>query len=122
MRIALVAALAASTLLGRPAGADESTPAPAKRETVTSGAWPMTLPLGLQADSAYIPEDNPLSADKIALGKFLYFDRRLSSDMSISCASCHNPFHGFADPDRQSCQRESISHVRYQSETDWGAS
>ena len=32
------------------------------------------------------------------LGKFLYFDGRLSNDGTISCASCHNPFHGFADP------------------------
>jgi cytochrome c peroxidase len=102
MRIALVAALAASTLFGRPARAEEPTPAPMKPETVTSGAWSMTLPLGLQAGSAYIPEDNQMSAAKIALGKLLYFDRRLSRDMSISCASCHNPFHGFADPDATS--------------------
>jgi cytochrome c peroxidase len=90
-------------LLGPAARAAEPTaPTAAKPEVVTSGAWSMTLPLGLQAGSAYIPEDNPMSADKIALGKLLYFDRRLSRDVSISCASCHNPFHGFADPDRTS--------------------
>ncbi len=32
---------------------------------------------------------NPLSREKIALGKRLYFDTRLSRDKSISCASCH---------------------------------
>jgi cytochrome c peroxidase len=62
----------------------------------------MTLPLGLQAASANIPEDNPMSDDKVALGKLLYFDKRLSQNMTISCASCHNPFHGFADPARVS--------------------
>jgi cytochrome c peroxidase len=71
-------------------------------EVLTSGGWSMPLPLGLQASSAYIPDDNPMNADKIALGKLLYFDKRLSKDMTIACASCHNPFHGFADPSRTS--------------------
>lgn len=69
-------------------------------EVVKSGDWSMTLPLGLQADAAYIPDDNPMSDDKIALGKLLYFDKRLSKDDTIACASCHNPYHGFADPAR----------------------
>lgn len=71
-------------------------------EVVKSGSYELVLPLGLQADSAFIPEDNPLSADKIALGKLLFFDKRLSKDGNVSCASCHNPFHGFADPDATS--------------------
>ena len=71
-------------------------------ETVKSGTWSMTLPLGLQASSAYVPDDNPMNADKIALGRFLYYDKRLSKDASIACASCHNPFHGFTDPARTS--------------------
>jgi len=69
-------------------------------EVVKSGEWSMTLPLGLQADAAYIPEQNPMSEAKITLGKFLYFDSRLSIDNTLSCASCHKPFHGFADPAR----------------------
>src|SRR5512139_434180 len=74
----------------------------AATEVVKSGSWSMALPLGLQAASAYIPDDNPMSEDRIALGKFLYFDKRLSKDMTISCATCHIPFHGFADPHRTS--------------------
>jgi len=74
-------------------------PAPkAGRETLKSGTYSMELPLGLQAGAAYIPDDNPLSIEKIELGKLLYFDPRFSKDKSISCASCHNPYHGFADP------------------------
>ncbi len=72
--------------------------AEAKRDTIKSGSWSMTLPLGLQADSAYIPDENPMNEGKIELGKLLYFDPRLSKDDTVSCASCHNPFHGFADP------------------------
>jgi cytochrome c peroxidase len=75
-----------------------STSAPVKRQEVTSAAWKMVLPLGLQADSAYIPESNPMNEGKIELGKLLYFDPRLSKDDTVACASCHNPYHGFTDP------------------------
>lgn len=44
-----------------------------------------------------IPEDNPLSVEKVALGKTLFFDKRLSVDNTISCAACHDHRLGFAD-------------------------
>lgn len=55
------------------------------------------LPLGLAAGASnvYIPEDNPMTRAKIELGRQLYFDARLSSDGTISCASCHAPDQGF---------------------------
>lgn len=40
--------------------------------------------------SPIIPKDNPLTESKIALGKQLYFDPRLSRDGDLSCNSCHN--------------------------------
>jgi cytochrome c peroxidase len=56
------------------------------------------LPLGLKAGEAEIKglDENPLTRAKIELGRQLYFDPRLSSDASISCASCHAPNHGYA--------------------------
>jgi len=51
-------------------------------------------PLGLPA--VPVPADNPLTADKIALGRKLFFDRRLSLNRTISCAMCHVPEQGFA--------------------------
>jgi cytochrome c peroxidase len=45
-----------------------------------------------------VPEDNPLSAAKVALGKKLFTDKRLSGDSSLSCQDCHMPDHGFAVP------------------------
>lgn len=91
------------------AGAAQQTATPAAAaatappaQVVKSGNWSLELPLGLQAAQAYIPADNPMSVEKIELGKLLYFDARLSKDRSISCASCHNPYHGFADPERTS--------------------
>lgn len=56
------------------------------------------LPLGMSAASAAIQgvDQNPLTLAKIELGRQLYFDTRLSSDNTISCASCHDPHFGWA--------------------------
>jgi cytochrome c peroxidase len=53
-------------------------------------------PLGLDR---YIPapSDNPITEKAVALGRKLFHDKRLSRDSSISCATCHDPQHGFAD-------------------------
>ncbi|MGD8641856.1 MAG: cytochrome-c peroxidase [Gammaproteobacteria bacterium] len=37
-----------------------------------------------------VPEDNPVTPEKVQLGKQLYFDPRLSKDGTLSCNSCHN--------------------------------
>ena len=44
-----------------------------------------------------VPEDNPMSDAKIELGKKLFFEKLLSRDSSISCATCHNPKYAFTD-------------------------
>jgi len=46
--------------------------------------------------AAPIPADNPQTDAKIRLGKQLYFDKRLSADSTISCATCHIPQTGWA--------------------------
>ena len=44
-----------------------------------------------------IPINNPLTDEGIALGKKLFFDKKLSKDNTQSCASCHNPRNSFTD-------------------------
>ena len=61
---------------------------------------PVAIPTPLGLPPVPIPPDNPPTAETIDLGKRLYFDKRLSSDNSMSCATCHNPVTGFADPRR----------------------
>jgi cytochrome c peroxidase len=51
-------------------------------------------PLGLPPVA--VPADNPVTAKKVALGRRLFFDRRLSLNDTISCAMCHIPEQGFA--------------------------
>jgi|SRR5215510_973750 len=63
----------------------------------TADEYKVKLPLGLQEEALYVPEDNPLTEEKVALGKQLYFDKRLSIDNTVACASCHNPRFGFTD-------------------------
>jgi len=46
------------------------------------------------------PKDNPLTNEKIALGKKLFFDPILSRADNISCMSCHNPLKGWSDADK----------------------
>lgn len=52
------------------------------------GTETIEVPLGLPPIPW--PADNPYSKDKEDLGRILYFDKRLSSNQTISCASCHN--------------------------------
>ena len=70
--------------------------------------WFLLLPLALAAADtlsvptgldAYIPipDSNPLTREKVELGKKLFSDVRLSRDNSISCATCHDPKLAFTD-------------------------
>jgi len=44
-----------------------------------------------------IPADNAMSAAKVELGHQLFYDKRLSGDNSVACASCHKPEFAFSD-------------------------
>jgi cytochrome c peroxidase len=55
----------------------------------------IAVPAGLKPPR--IPADNPHTAEKVELGKQLYFDPRLSRDDTVSCASCHDPKKGWSN-------------------------
>jgi len=56
----------------------------------------LVIPLGLDLYMP-IPDGNPISVEKIELGRRLFHDRRLSRDRSIACVSCHDPDRAFTD-------------------------
>ncbi|HEY4175366.1 MAG TPA: cytochrome c peroxidase [Kofleriaceae bacterium] len=59
----------------------------------TEYAW--ELPPGFQPPP--VPADNPMSADKVELGRALFSDTRLSGNGTQSCASCHDSTLAFTD-------------------------
>lgn len=67
------------------------------------GAPPPNVDAALWRGS--IPEDNAPTPERIALGRKLYFDERLSADGTVSCATCHDSTRGFSD---QMAQSEGI--------------
>ena len=54
------------------------------------------IPLGLDLYLP-VPEDNPLSPERVALGRTLFFDPILSRDRRLACAGCHDPERAFTD-------------------------
>jgi cytochrome c peroxidase len=89
MRFPLAAMAAALAFAGAPAFAADSNKGAAQKTVAVQ------IPLGLLP--LEWPKDNSYSADKVALGRLLYFDKRLSKDDTVSCASCHSPEHGYTD-------------------------
>jgi len=93
----LSATIAAAAILSlTSAGALATMPAPkpgASAEPKNTGqtGFPETL------YEWVIPADNPQTSAKVALGRALFFDPRLSTDNTVACANCHDPDKGFTD-------------------------
>ncbi|MHB8419712.1 MAG: cytochrome-c peroxidase [Myxococcales bacterium] len=62
----------------------------AQRET----PWTQGPPLGLLA--VPVPADSPMTVEKVELGRQLYYDRRVATQLRSSCADCHPADHGYA--------------------------
>lgn len=63
----------------------------------TAIAPPRPFNIGALPEVAPAPANNPITEEKIELGKLLFFDPILSYNNKISCATCHSPTKGFAD-------------------------
>jgi cytochrome c peroxidase len=117
MAIALAALAAAGACKGdkaatsgkqRPAADHKPAPPPADevaredrvREELPAAPEVPPAPRGLPPTPS--PDHNPTTAEKVELGKLLFFEPRLSLGGTMSCASCHQPEHGFASPEKRS--------------------
>ncbi|MCK8503835.1 MULTISPECIES: methanobactin export MATE transporter MbnM [Myxococcus] len=58
-------------------------------------AYAWSLPAGFP--EPFVPEDNPMSVEKVELGRHLFHDTRLSGNGTMSCASCHEQARAFSD-------------------------
>ena len=61
------------------------------------GEYKLKIPFGLEESAVVIPADNPLTNEKVELGRLLFFDKRLSKNNTIACASCHMAQSAFTD-------------------------
>ncbi len=72
-----------------------------KDDPDTSGPISYGTPYTLQVPSGFpqanTPADNPMTVEGIRLGRFLFYEKALSDDQSISCASCHMQERAFTD-------------------------
>lgn len=72
--------------------------------TVPTGPTPLQLNVPAwalaQIHPIYLPADNPLTVEGVALGRKLFYEEALSDDYTMSCASCHQQAHAFSDPRR----------------------
>ncbi len=63
---------------------------------IETGPYPLKYPENF-GGRVYLPDDNPLTKEGVFLGRMLFYETRLSSDNTISCASCHRQEFAFAD-------------------------
>ncbi len=64
-------------------------------DSTQAGAWLWALPANFPTPR--VPADNPMSEAKVELGRFLFYDRRLSGNGTQACASCHHQDKAFTD-------------------------
>jgi len=73
-----------------------------------TAAFPPLAPLG----PVPVPDDNPQTSEKAALGAFLFFDERTSGNGHTGCAGCHIPLAGWGDMEKLSRNYTSTMHFR----------
>ena len=74
------------------------------------GAFRWELPANFPRPS--VPAGNPMSIEKVALGRHLFYDKRLSGNQTQSCASCHKQELAFADERAVGLGATGASHTR----------
>jgi cytochrome c peroxidase len=72
--------------------------------------YPWRLPRGFP--KPVVPADNPMSIEKVELGRLLFYDRRLSKHQNFSCATCHRQEIAFTDDMPRSLGSTGQGHPR----------
>lgn len=101
MRLFTIALLAVSAIIAFNACDDDDKPCSnCPNNDLISGEY-NPQPYNLAAPSFFpppiIPADNPLTVEGVELGRKLFYDKILSADGTMSCASCHLPEKSFTD-------------------------
>ena len=73
-----------------------------KKDKVGYEATPYVLEIPSHFPDMIIPEDNPMTVEGVALGRMLFYEKKLSGDNTMSCGECHSPQSAFSDPNQYS--------------------
>lgn len=76
----------------------------------TAAAFQWDLPSW--AAPPIVPSDNPMTNEKVALGHYLFYDRRLSGNLTYSCSSCHQQKFAFAETRATALGSTGMHHPR----------
>lgn len=68
-----------------------------KKDKVKYIPTPYTLEIPSHFPAMPIPADNPMTVEGVALGRKLFYEKKLSGDNSMSCGDCHSPETAFSD-------------------------
>ncbi|MEY4792166.1 MAG: hypothetical protein RIT34_973 [Bacteroidota bacterium] len=83
-----------------------------KKDQTTFQPSPYFLEIPNHFPDMIIPSDNPMTMEGVELGRWLFYEKRLSGNDSMSCASCHLAQHGFSDPNKYSTGIDGIAGTR----------
>jgi cytochrome c peroxidase len=111
--VLLAAGVAAGVLRAAAGDADRRAAAPgigANSGAPAAAPWEWRLPPGFPEPR--VPADNPMSAEKVALGRRLFHDRRLSRNETQACADCHRPALAFTDGLAHALGSTGVEHRR----------
>jgi cytochrome c peroxidase len=81
-----------------------------EKEKSKLGSYEWNLPPGFPFPN--VPPDNPMTAAKVELGRYLFYDKRLSLNQTQSCASCHRQELAFTDGKAQGLGSTGEVHPR----------
>ena len=71
-----------------------------KKDKINATATPYVLDIPSHFPQMQIPVDNPMTMEGVALGRRLFYEKKLSLDNTIACASCHHAENAFSDPNQ----------------------
>lgn len=101
---------ALSSCGGGGSSGDDSGAAGADAVSTTRGDFEWRLPRGFPVPT--VPANNPMTNEKVELGRYLFYDSRLSGNGTQSCSSCHLQALAFSDGKRLSVGSTGEVHPR----------
>jgi cytochrome c peroxidase len=111
MRIAKILAL--GLLVFVTSCSNSETPKEAAPAAPATPEPPKVLIVNTTLGDMEVPPDNPITDEKVALGKMLFFDKRLSKSGKTSCETCHLPEKGWTDGKALSTKDDGSVNTRH---------